>query len=170
MKILSIIVTWLVMVNMAVPTAQADEQKYGKWQEAPAGDYQASTYTATVKVKVDVTIEVKQIIVYFHQPYDGSNPDRCNRYVYWYNPAKKTIWARCPTPNHPNYQKMVKNIGPDLWQVIPLNKRVVGESDVTKVSVNFDAVFSAQVERRPIVAEGSKTVIDCIDFSKLPKF
>jgi hypothetical protein len=65
-------------------------------------------------------------------------------WVYWYNPEKKTYWARCPTKNHPKYGQDIKK-GKDYWSIIPPEKRKgnldeINNKDYGKVTENSPPV------------------------------
>ena len=51
-------------------------------------------------------------------------PAKTKDFVFWYNPAKKVYWARCPTVNHAKYGKRVQK-GKDFWSIAKNKKETL---------------------------------------------
>lgn len=97
----------------------------------------------------------------------GTDTDRSNWWVYWYNEKTGKIWGRCPTPKHPEYKKLQQQAkGQDLWQVIPKDKIVAGfESQLARLpelAKNFSEVFSSEATGQPRVRPDLEDVIQCV--------
>jgi len=150
----------------SVARGQEVSQKYQPWQKkvSPAGvPFFESVYTATDK---DGKIVNRQLAWYVPASPAGDKTDLSNHWVYWYNPTKQAIWARCPTPKHPQYKQMQEDAkGKDLWQLIPEEKRQPGVTGISKVAPNFGKTISSEASGLPKVAKDKKAVIDCVDFS-----
>lgn len=83
-------------------------------------------------------------------------------WVYWYNPATKKYWARCPTREHPKYGKDIR-AGKDLWSTLDAEFRKDNLNDIA--DKDFGKVENTSP---PIPGSKDKQPIDCPP-SDLPK-
>ncbi len=82
-------------------------------------------------------------------------PSKTKQFVYWYNPEKKTYWARCPTVKHPTYGQEVKK-GKDYWSILPQEKRKASLNDIK------DSDYGEITTQAPYIpGSDDKTTIDC---------
>jgi hypothetical protein len=132
--------------------------------------YQRCTYTATDAAGKVIRTDR---CWYFPNPYDESKglTATCNRWVYWLkvdpeNQEKDVVWARCPTPHHPKYKELQKELkGPDLWQIIPIGDRKP-KQPIHDLAEKFGKTIAAAPGSPPFVSPETKVTINCIDFTK----
>ena len=73
--------------------------------------------------------------------------------------------GRCPTPKNPEYKNWVKNMGADLWCLIPPEKQIKGETTIWKVVPGFGPLMNGAKEKKPVVAAGSSVLVKQPDFN-----
>src|SRR5262249_3818757 len=123
----------------------------------------------------DGNVVNKQVLWYFPNAPTGADDSKSNRWVYWVNPEKLTVWGRCPTPKHPKYEEWKKDTGVDLWHLTPPKDRPSTKAtkdgiDIRKSAALFGATVGADSPNAPRLepkADPKKPgdLIVCVDFT-----
>ena len=174
----------LAAVALGTAQAPAQEQAYrtmdGKkvatndrslWTELPKQGDKGGYFQCLWDARDDNDVKLnEQIVIYFPNAPIGNDTDKSNHWVYWFKPAKPgdgvgMFWGRCPTPKHPAYKQLqVAAQGPDLWQVIPPEKRVKDLTTVADLRPLFGPFFSTENSKLPKIAPKKNATIECVDF------
>jgi hypothetical protein len=158
------LVGWLTLNGQESSQSYKVQQNFTPWElrKNSAGySFYQSVYQATLKKD---TLLNKQLVWYFPVPPEGGNTDWSFYWIYWYNPYIQTIWARCPTPRHPQFKEWEQTLGKELWQIIPENKRIPGELSLSKLGPLFGPTFGSRKTGLPTVQKNVKDVINCVNF------
>jgi hypothetical protein len=153
-------------------------QTYSQWetrQSAPVEledgvsltlTYQECTFIARDGAGKILRKDVCRYFVNDPRPQDGIT-EACNHWVYWLrvdqDPAKPVVWARCPSPKHPENKLLTHSLGPDLWEDIPQDKRKPNPT-LQSLAESYGETFAAKPGGAPFVDPQVKVTINCIDF------
>jgi len=158
---------------LTVDGKQAATNDKSLWSYIPQSGEVGGYYICTFEARDGQSKVVRRdVVIYFNNPPQGNDTDKCNWWVYWarrsdQKPGQLALWGRCPTPKHPDYDNLTKNLGGvDLWQLIPPGQRKTTDKPRVKdVKDSFGKTINAMKEGKPKVsgAEGAP-VIQCIDF------
>lgn len=128
--------------------------------------YQQCTFVAKDETGAVVRKDVCRYFLNDPRPQDGVT-EACNHWVYWLrtdkDPANPVLWARCPTPKHPEYKQLTRTLGPDLWELIPPNERKPNPT-LQSMHGKYGDTFAAKPGSAPLVDPKVKVTIDCINF------